>query len=120
MSTYCYTKRFYEVKPDPNVVWLDKSLDTWDNTLTSLSNYIHMFEDGMYVSTRLVYKDNNITGRITIDWGESVTKFFSDGSPVIENKPRYSQEELAHIINTYSNLGIIMEPDGGVSGSYPE
>ena len=120
MGAYCYTKRFYEVKPDPNNIWPKFDLDVWDSKLESLSNYIHMFEDGMYVSARLVYKDNTITGRVTIDWEYHATNFYSDGSPVIENKPHYTQEELAYIINTYSNLGIIMEPDGEVSGSYPE
>lgn len=120
MSTYCYTKRFYEVKLDPEVIWLDKSLDAWDSTLTSLVNYIRMFEDGADVSTRLEYKDNNITGRVKIEWSEQVSKYYRNGSPVIENKPRYSQEELAHIINTYSKLGIIMEPDGHVSVPYSE
>lgn len=120
MSTYCYTKRFYEVKPNPDVIWLDKSLDAWDSILTSLVNYIHMFEDGGDISTRLVYEKGDIAGRVKIVWEEHATKFYSDGSPVIENKPRYSQEELAHIINTYSKLGVIIEPDGEVTGSYPE
>lgn len=126
MSTYCYTKRFYEVKPNPDVIWLNSDLDTWDSILTTLVNYIRMFEDGACVSTRLIYNDNvkitdsNITGYITIVWDEHATKYYPDGSPVYVNKPRYSQEELAHIINTYSKLGIIMERDGGVSGSYPE